>query len=307
MDKKITLRHLEAFRAIMVRKTVTGAADKLGVSQPVVTNLLAELEKRIGIELFQRIKGKLIATPEASFLLEDVHQALLRIERIANAADNMQALHLPHLDIAAAPAIALSLLPQTIYEFNKVYSDTHIAMHMHSSQTVMEMTQKERCDLGFVMLPMYTKHHHAELLLTAKMVCVIPSQHRLSTKSVIVPSDLENENFISHPALLDIRTQIDSIFLSHKVRRKLHIETQISLAMIKLVEVGAGISIIDPLTACAYKSDLIKFIPFQPAILNSYSILISPRRTSPLILKPFIDYAKEEIKKIVPPELMYTE
>lgn len=307
MDKKITLRHLEAFRAIMVRKTVTGAAEKLGVSQPVVTKLLFELEKRIGIELFQRKKGKLTATPEAAFLLEDVHQALLRVERIANAADSIQSLHLPHLEIAAAPAIALSLLPQTIHRFSQVYSDTYISMHMHSSPTVLDMTQKERCDLGFVMLPMYTKRAQAEPLLTAKMMCAIPSHHRLSEKEFIVPEDFEGENFISHPSLLDVRTQIDSIFLAHKVRRKLHIETQISMAMIKLVEVGAGVSIIDALTACAYQSDLIKFIPFKPSIFTNYSILISPRRSSPLILKPFIDYAKEEVRRIIPTDLLYVE
>ena len=63
MENRITLRHLEAFRAIMVRKTVTGAAEMLEVTQPVVTRLIADLEDRISISLFTRIKGRLLPTP----------------------------------------------------------------------------------------------------------------------------------------------------------------------------------------------------------------------------------------------------
>lgn len=59
MSMKITLRHLEAFRAVMVRRAVTGAAEMLGVTQPVVTRLIADLEQRIAIALFTRDKGRL--------------------------------------------------------------------------------------------------------------------------------------------------------------------------------------------------------------------------------------------------------
>ena len=49
MSMKITLRHLEAFRAVMVRRTVTGAAEMLGVTQPVVTRLIADLEQALAL------------------------------------------------------------------------------------------------------------------------------------------------------------------------------------------------------------------------------------------------------------------
>ena len=92
MSMKITLRHLEAFRAVMVRRTVTGAAEMLGVTQPVVTRLIADLEQRIAIALFTRDKGRLAPTPEATLLFADVNQSLMGIERIANAASGIKAL-----------------------------------------------------------------------------------------------------------------------------------------------------------------------------------------------------------------------
>ena len=68
MDKKITLRHLEAFRALMLRRSVTAAAQSLEVTQPVVTRLIAEFEARIGVPLFERVKSRLQPTSAATLL-----------------------------------------------------------------------------------------------------------------------------------------------------------------------------------------------------------------------------------------------
>lgn len=305
MDKRITLRHLEAFRAIMVRHTVTGAAQMLQVTQPVVTRLIADLEQRIAIPLFVRTHGRLVPTPEAALLFEDVHQSLMGIERIANAASNIKMLKLPHLKIAAAPAMALSFLPRAIASFTREYSETLISMHTHSTSTVLDMVQSGRCDLGFAMLNMRKRQHaNSELLVSAMMVGSVPIHHRLANRKLLHPKDFEGESFIAPEPLMETRTQIDAVMLAHGVSRRINVETQLSLAIVKLVEEGAGIALIDPLSACAYTGGLLKFVPFEPEIAVDYAIIISPRMSSTLILKPFIDHARREIRKMLPGHLI---
>lgn len=305
MDKRITLRHLEAFRAIMVRRTVTGAAEMLEVTQPVVTRLIADLEERIAISLFKRTKGRLVPTPEATLLFEDVHQSLMGVERIANAASNLKALKLARLEVAAAPSMALSFLPRTIASFTSEHPETLVALHTHSTATVLDMVQSGRCDLGFAMLSMRkTQHGNSEVLVSAKMVGVVPVHHRLAGRKVLRPEDFEGEGFISLSPLMEARTKIDALMLSHGVNRRINVETQLSSAVIKLVEAGAGLALIEPLTASAYTGDMLKFIPFEPEIVADYSIVISQRMSSTLILKPFIDHARREIRKMVPSSLM---
>ncbi len=305
MENRITLRHLEAFRAIMVRKTVTGAADMLEVTQPVVTRLLSDLEERIAIPLFTRTKGRLLPTPEAMLLCTDVEQSLIGIERIVNAASNIKALQMGHLEIAAAPVMALSLLPHAIKSFTNEHPDVVVTMHMHSSATVLDMIQRDRCDLGFAMLPMKTTQNgNSETILRAKMVGVVPVNHRLANKRILSPEDFEGESFISLSPLMAERTKIDSLMLSHGVNRRINVETQISEAIIKLAEAGVGISIIDALTASVYTGGMLKFIPFEPAIIDSYALVISQRNSSTLILKPFVDHVRREIRKILPAHLI---
>ncbi|WP_454872562.1 LysR substrate-binding domain-containing protein [Paraburkholderia xenovorans] len=305
MDNRITLRHLEAFRAVMVRRSVTGAAEMLGVTQPVVTRLIADLEERIAIPLFTRTKGRLAPTPEAALLFADVHQSLVGIERIANAASTIKTLKLGHLEIATAPNMAHSFLPHAIASFTRDHPDALVTMHMHSSATVLDMVQGDRCDLGFAMVPSRTmRHENSEILVSAKMVGVVPINHRLAGQKVLRPEDFEGESYVSLAPLMEARTKIDSIMLSHKVDRRINVETQISSAIIKLVEAGVGLSIIDPLTSCGYTGSLLKFIPFEPEVINDYFVVFSGRNSSTLILKPFIDHVRREIQKMVPAHLI---
>jgi DNA-binding transcriptional LysR family regulator len=271
----------------------------------VVTRLIADLEQRIAIPLFKRANGRLVPTPEAALLFEDVHQSLMAIERIANAASNIKALKLAHLRIAAAPAMALSFLPRTIASFTSEHPETLVSLETHATPTVLDMVQSGRCDLGFAMLNMRkTRHPNSEILLSARMVGVVPTHHRLAGRKVLHPEDFEGESFVAPTALMEARTRIDALMLSHGVSRRINVETQFSSAIVKLVEAGAGIALVEPLTASAYSGGLLKFIPFEPEIVSEYSILISPRMSSTLILKPFIDHARREIRKMLPAHLV---
>src|SRR6185312_7621883 len=64
----ITLKQIEYFRAVMEAGTVSGAAALLHVSQPNVSRMLKYMESRLGLRLFERCKGRLQPTPEATAL-----------------------------------------------------------------------------------------------------------------------------------------------------------------------------------------------------------------------------------------------
>jgi len=287
-------------------KSVTGAAEILGVTQPVVTRLLSDLQERVAFPLFTRQKGRLIPTAEASLLIDDVQQALMAVERIHYASSSIRELKQGKLLVAAAPAVALCCLPQAIATFTEENPDTLISLQMESSPGILTMVHEGRCDLGFAMLPSNARSlANKELLLSGKMVAVVPRRHRLANARVVRPADFEGENFIAMSPMIESRTMIDSIFMSHGVSRRILIETQISFAVIRHVEAGAGIGIIDPVTAAGYRSDLVKFIPFEPVVTNDYFLLTSSNRKAPLIMSPFIEHVKRHLDNLVPPEWRY--
>ena len=83
---QLTHRQIEVFRAVMVSGHVTRAAEVLHTSQPTVSRELARLEQVLGIELFERVKGRLRPTVRALALLEEVELSYVGLDRIAATA-----------------------------------------------------------------------------------------------------------------------------------------------------------------------------------------------------------------------------
>lgn len=63
------MNQFEAFRAVMLIGTVSGAAEMLGRSQSAVSRLLSRLEYETGVQLFERRKGMIAPTAQAYTLL----------------------------------------------------------------------------------------------------------------------------------------------------------------------------------------------------------------------------------------------
>ena len=67
-------RQIEAFRAVIETGSVTRAAERLHVTQPAVSKLIMELERATRITLFVRHRRRVVPTPEASLLAEEVER-----------------------------------------------------------------------------------------------------------------------------------------------------------------------------------------------------------------------------------------
>lgn len=200
--------------------------------------------------------------------------------------------------------LALSFLPRAIAEFLGDHTDIRISLANHSSRTVLDMVVGERCDVGFVILAMNHQSAYGERLLSTKMVCAIPRDHRLADRSVIVPTDLEGEHFVSYPRSLDSRLQMDALFASYGVDRKLQVETQVSVGTCSMVAAGLGVSLVDPITALEYQGDKVRFLPFEPVMPTDFSVLTPARRPPSTLVTAFTDHVRRMALRELDPSVV---
>src|SRR3546814_15064687 len=79
----MNLRQLEAFRAVMVTRSITQAAQSMHLSQPAVRKLIAALAYAIGYKLFVRYKGSAIQVPpDAEYFYQYVERGLIDVNAI---------------------------------------------------------------------------------------------------------------------------------------------------------------------------------------------------------------------------------
>lgn len=287
------IRQLEAFRAVMLYQTVTLASETLHISQPATTRLLADLESSLRFKLFDRVKGRLNPTVEAQALYEEVQRSLAGVDRIARVADEIRDMRHGTLQVAAAPAIALSFLPHAISDYLKTRPQAHIALAVHSSRSVVDRVIGQRCDVGFAILSMNHATAHGERLISVRMVCALPAGHRLCALDTITPADLAGERFVAHPRSVESRLRMDALFAAHGVEMRAQMECQLGHAICAFVEAGAGVSVIDAISAWGYRGSGVVFKPFEPSLVTDFALLTPSQRPAPLLLKSFIAHVRE--------------
>lgn len=265
----------------------------LHISQPAATRLIADLEESVGFALFERLRGRLIPTPEAQTLFEEVQQSLLGVDRIARTANEIRHVQRGVLQVAAAPALALSFLPRVTAQFLRERPQAQITLLLESSSSVVEMVIGQRCDVGFAILAMNTPSTHGEPLVATSMVCAVPAGHRLADRTVVTPTDLKDEHFASFPRMLDTRLQVDGLFVAHGVQRTLRFETQISHGLCSFVESGLAVALVDPITASEYRGNGIRFLRFEPAVRMDFTVLTPMQRRPAMLVQAYVQYVRE--------------
>lgn len=112
--KRVTLRELRLFLAVARSGSLLRAADDIGLSQPALSKAIAELERTLGVRLFDRGNRGVAPTPHGEILLR--HAAGV-FEELRQAVDDMGFLtdaSRGNLRVGATPTICAGLLPRAI-------------------------------------------------------------------------------------------------------------------------------------------------------------------------------------------------
>lgn len=288
----VNLRHIEIFHAVMTAGNLTEAARLLHTSQPTVSRELARFEKVLGLTLFERTRGRLHPTVQGLRLFEEVQRSWYGLDRIVSAAESLREFRQGELSIACLPVFSQSFLPPLLPPFLARYPDVSLNIVPQESPLLEEWLSAQRHDLGL------TETLHAPAgttrteLLTLNEVCVLPCDHPLAAKTVLTPDDFQGENFISLSRLDSYRQLLDTLFAEHQVKRRMVVETHSAASVCAMVRAGAGVSIVNPLTALGYAASGVTVRRFSIDVPFTVSLIRPLHRPASARLTPSVSIYK---------------
>lgn len=114
MDRRIKLRHIEAFVEITRQQSLKRAAERLNLTQPAISRTLAELEEVLGSRLLTRGRGGVSLTAQGEALFDFAQAGLGSLERGLQSASARQRQSIPRLHVGALPSVSARLLPGVV-------------------------------------------------------------------------------------------------------------------------------------------------------------------------------------------------
>lgn len=148
-EKVITHRMIEAFRAAIVHGVMSAGADALGMSQPSMSRVMAELQRAVGFPLFLKHGRTVRPTEEALALMTKVRQSFLGLEEIMRFSDQLRKQKMGRLSIATIPSIGHSIMPEAIEHLRGKYPDVFITLSVTSYVEVARAVRNRQADIGF--------------------------------------------------------------------------------------------------------------------------------------------------------------
>ncbi len=283
MTSNINMRHIEAFRAVMMAGTVVGAARLLNLTQPSVSRTIGLLESKLNYDLFERRGRRLFPTVEAEALYREIEQSYAGIERINQVAQDIRHHRAGSLRIATLPALGHSVVPQTLAHFLKTRPKVSVFVQSLPSRQIAELVATKQFDLGVVELPLYKTGTRVIALPSARTMAVMRRDHALATRALISLSDLANERMVLPSPHSYVRYQIDDAFTQLGIRPNISVETATSTIACALAAAGVGIALVSQWAAVPHMDKDTLAIPIKEEVHSKYG-LMQPSTNSAMIL-----------------------
>lgn len=277
---RLNIRQIEAFRAVMQLGNMTKAAEQLGISQPAVSRLLADLQETVGYPLFTRRRHGILPTEDARRLHIEVESVFIGLDELGRRALAIRNLEVGEIRLSAVSVYGNNLLPLIISEFVKSHPGVNVSLDICRHDEVVDSLISRRSDLGLISGTEYCDDLTKQILLTRPALCALPQDHPLASNNVINATDLKDLPFISFPKDATFRYRVDNLFERAGVDREMRIEAGTHESVCNLVGLGLGVSIISPFTARLRANIPIVTRPFVPSLDLEIGVLTDNARMS---------------------------
>lgn len=255
----MTLLQLEYFETLARVLHYTRAAEELHISQPSLSYSIGELEKELGVKLFEKENRKITLTEYGERFLPYVQKSLLLMDEGTNLLKQMSGTAPMMVRLGYFHSISSSLIPNIVEMLYQNPENKRIRFQFMEDTAfdISSMLKNEKLDLAFTT----TRHDWAESITVMKqpLYLAVPLEHPLAKRSAVTFSDYRQEPQIVLDKGTTLRAQFDQSFKERGAIPNIVFEVHECNAALQYVSLHFGVSILPIIPAM--KTERIAVIP----------------------------------------------
>ncbi|EMU1127493.1 TPA: LysR family transcriptional regulator [Citrobacter koseri] len=147
------IRALRYFLQVAEQLSFIRAAERLNISQPVVTKVISQLEHEIGSKLFDRTTRRVALTPAGAVLLKEVRPLIAHVEAVQQTVRHSVAERSGRFNVGYTTLAMQSVTPALLRSFRAEHPDVEVDVREMTTQAQIEALLSAEIDIGFVLTP----------------------------------------------------------------------------------------------------------------------------------------------------------
>ncbi|WP_419903027.1 LysR family transcriptional regulator [Kiloniella sp.] len=286
MSARITHKQLEAFHTVVDLGSVKAAGEYLNVTQPAISHLLRTLEEGVGFKLFERLGRSLELTVNGRRFFEEARLSIKAVSDIEQKAEAIRQGKVGHIRIAALPAYADGEVASVVGGFMAEHKGIFVEIESFGMTQVIELVASGQFDLGIVALPVRNPSLRVYPWKKSPVICAVPQGHEFVSLKRIDLDDLNGQDFISIGSGSPFRYQAMELFRQRSIEPNFVAEVRTQRIALRLVEEGAGLSLMDEGIARESNAARVVRVPIEPEMTWEFCFVTARyRKSSPVLIE----------------------
>src|SRR4051812_46190781 len=188
------LKSLKIFCDVVGWRSFSRAADENGISQSGASQVVNQLERRLGVKLIDRSKRPFVLTPEGETYYEGCRKLVQRYDALEDQVRTLHEEVAGRVRVASIYSVGLHLMNHYLQQFLSHYPKANVRLEYQHPHRVYEAVEKDQADLGLLSYARASRTVEAIPWREEPMVLVCAPTHRLANQTSISLEELQDEN-----------------------------------------------------------------------------------------------------------------
>lgn len=269
------LRQLRYFVAVAHRRHFTQAAEELSIAQPAISQQIRQLERELGVTLFERTSRQVRLTSAGAALLVRAERILAEVEWVQLEMQEYSGLARGRVVIGALQSLEAFRFPALLSRFHTRYPGIEIVLREETTERLLELLNTGQLDLTLIQimdnswpLELTASTVVTEKLLTEELVLVVAPGHALAQHQNVTVEELRDEPFILFKPGSGLRHTIMQRSMAAGFTPRMLFESGELGTIRSLVAEGLGVSVLPRSVAEAAGRD-IRIVSLNPPTVRT--------------------------------------
>ena len=242
----IELRLWRQFVAVAEELHFSRAAQRLNMTQPPLTQAIAQLESAIGLRLFDRTKRSVQLTAAGAALVPEARELLARASAMPGLARASADGEAGRLRLAFVSTVGFDLLPRWVRAFREQHPKVQLELIEATGDVQLEALARGEIDAGFMLhSPGFSPLGlSSQRIAQDALVVAVPEESLLAAKELLTLADLLAQPLVIFPRRI-LPSLHDAIFAMYHAAGYLPQVAQEAIQMqtiVNLVSAGMGVA-----------------------------------------------------------------
>jgi DNA-binding transcriptional LysR family regulator len=294
------IKLLKVFCDVAARQSFSAGARENDVSQSSASQMVQQLEERLGVRLFDRSKRPLVLTREGQVYYRGCRDLL---DRYGALEEEVRTLHEEvsgRVSVASIYSVGLSHMNESVQEFLGRHPKANVRVEYQHPDRVYALVENDQADVGLVSYPRSSRTVLATAWREEPMVVVCAPSHPFADRDELDVRQLHGSVLVSFDSNLIIRREIDRALTARGVEVQVAMEFDNTETIKRAIEINAGIGLLPaPTVQRELASGTLAAIPLRETpLVRPLGIIQRRGKELSRTARQFIEYLLEKSERL---------